>query len=196
MRGKRLFGVTVVLCILLAGLSTGASLAWLKSETKSVSNRFTTGIVQIQLTETWNADKNADGEEDAWEGIVVPGTALVKDPVVTVPEDCLDSWIFVQLKETGWPIETSGESGIHYGLAEGWKPLPGNTEIYYREVDADASERSFPVLAQNSLFVSETLTEQEMAIKEDTKLTVSACAIQRAGFDTPVEAWALIASGA
>lgn len=195
MRGNRLFGVTAVLCILLAGLSAGASLAWLKSDTKSVRNRFTTGIVQIQLTETWNTDKDADGKPDTWEGILVPGTTLIKDPVVTVPEDCLDSWIFVHLKETGWPIETSGESGIHYGLAEGWKPLPGNAEIYYREVDVCASERSFPVLTQNSLSVSETLTEQEMAAREDTKLTVSAFAVQRAGFDTPVEAWALIASG-
>ena len=191
MKGKWRLGVTAVLCILLTGFGVGASKAWLKSETKSIRNRFTTGIVQIQLTETWNTDKDSDGEPETWEGILVPGTTLIKDPVITVPEDCEDSWIFVQLKETGWPAE---RSEIRYGLEVGWKPLSGNTGIYYREMNADTSERTFPVLAQNRLSVSETLTEQEMAALEDTKLTISAYAVQRAGFETPMEAWALIAS--
>lgn len=169
----------------LFGIGTGWTVAWLTSETKSVRNVFTVGAVEIRLTETLNTDADGDGKPDAWEGILVPGTVLTKDPMITVPEDCEDSWIFVQLEESEWPQNPK----IGYGIDAGWQALPNHKNIWFREVGRMETERSFRVLSQDRITVSDTLTKQELASIGQPKLTVSAYAVQRAGFDSAEAAW-------
>lgn len=174
-----------VFAVSLLGVCTGWTVAWLTSETKSVRNIFTVGSVQVQLTETWNADTDGDGETDSWRGILVPGTVLAKNPVVSVPEDCEDSWIFVCLQESEWPQH----SKMTYAVEEGWQFLPGYDTVWFREVDREETIRTFSVLQQNQVAVSQNLTKQERASIGHPELTVTAYAVQRSGFDSPEEAW-------
>ena len=174
-----------VLAVSFLGIGTGWTVAWLTSETKSVRNVFAVGTVQVQLTEDWNADTDGNGILDAWEGILVPGTVLTKNPAVTVPEDCEDCWVYVQLQESAWPLD----SGISYTMADGWNPLPGYDFIWFREADRAQTEKTFSVLKQNRVAANSNLTKQELASLGKPELTVTAYAIQRSGFDSPEAAW-------
>lgn len=188
MKRRYFFLSVAVLSVSLLGVCTGWTVAWLTSETKSVRNLFTVGSVQVQLEETWNADTDGDGEPDSWKGIVVPGTVLIKNPVVSVPEDCEDSWIFVCLQESQWPQS----SEMTYAMEEGWKSLPNHDRVWFREVGREKVVRTFPVLKENQVAVSEDLTKQELASMENPQLTVTAYAVQRSGFDSPEAAWTQI----
>ena len=189
MKRRYLILVTAVLFVSLIGIGTGWTVAWLTSETKSARNVFTVGSVQIQLSETWNTDTDGDGAPDSWKGILVPGTVLNKNPMVTVPQDCEDSWIFVQLQESEWPWESPQDSKISYALEEGWNYLPNHKNICFREIDREDSARTFHVLREDRIVVAENLTKQELASVGQPKLTITAYAIQRAGFDSPEDAW-------
>ncbi len=189
MNRKRWILAAAILAFSMSGIGTGWTLAWLTSETKSLKNVFTVGSVKVQLTETFNTDKNGDEEPDSWEGILVPGTTLDKNPQVAIPENCEDSWIFVHIQETDWPAESSLEPKISYKVDEGWQCLPNNESVYFREIGREDDVRSFYVLKENQVVVSETLTKQEMSSIGQPKLTVTAYAIQRAGFDSPEDAW-------
>lgn len=177
-----------IFALTLLGVGTGWTMAWLTSETKSVRNIFTVGSVQVQLTETWNDDTNGDGQMDSWKGILVPGTVLNKDPVVSVPEDCEDSWVFVCLQKSEWPHP----SEMTCAVDTGWKILPGYDSVWFREVDREDAVRTFSVLQQNQVVVSENITKQELASIGHPELTVTAYAVQRSGFDSPEAAWSHI----
>jgi len=192
--GKRtyLIAASLLVVLLLSGIGAGWTLAWLTAETKTVKNRFTVGSVQIQLTETFNTDLDEDQKPDAWTGILVPGTELFKNPQVTVPADCEDSWVFVQLKESDWPAmpETDGNSRkVDYVVEDGWQRIAEVEHVYFREVKRSEQERTFPVLKQDRITVSESLTKTEMKTLDQAKLTVIAYAVQQAGFDSPADAW-------
>ena len=174
-----------VLAVSFLGIGTGWTVAWLTSETKSVRNVFTVGAVRVQLTEDWNTDTDGNGNPDAWEGILVPGTVLTKNPVVTVPQDCEDCWVYVQLQESALPQD----SEISYAVEDGWNVLPGYDSIWFRETDREDAVRTFPVLKQNQVVVNAHLTKQELASIGKPELTVTAYAIQRSGFDSPESAW-------
>ena len=185
MRRKVYYLVVTVILLAMSGLGTGWTLAWLKSETKSIRNIFTVGSVKVQLTESFNTDNDGDGKTESWQGFLVPGTKLGKDPAVTISDRSENSWIFVHLQESK-PLE---KSNIHYTLADGWQPLAGSDGIYYREVDRDNPIRTYPVLKENRIIVSDTLTKDEGMSLGESALTVTAYAIQRAGFESPSEAW-------
>lgn len=189
MNRKRWILAAIILALSVSGLGAGWTLAWLTSETKSMKNVFFVGSVKVQLTETFNIDKNADGEPDSWEGILVPGTLLIKNPQVIIPDDCEDSWIFVHLQETDWPDGSSTDSKISYMMDESWQRLPNSESVYFREFGREDDARSFYILEENQIKISETLTKLEMASIGQPKLTVTAYAIQRAGFDSPEDAW-------
>ena len=183
MKRKQAWTAAMLLLISLAGLSVGWTVAWLTSETKSIKNVFTVGSVQVRLAETYNTDLDGDGYLDGWKGVLVPGTVLTKDPQVIVPEDCEDSWIFVQLQEKDWPVQAS------YAVAEGWKLLEKDSNVYYREFLREDNANVFHVLQQDQIQVDASLMKQEIQSLGQPQLTVTAYAVQRAGFDSPEEAW-------
>ncbi len=80
----------IFLCIALAATAiVGASLAYF-TDTKSAKNTFTVGNVAIDLTETkWDADKSAK--------TLVPGKIYEKDPVITVEDGSMDSYLVLDV---------------------------------------------------------------------------------------------------
>ena len=63
---------------LVVGVVAGGTIAWLVDKTGTVTNTFTVGDVNVELTET---GINNDGEKNFQ---LIPGTSYEKDPEVTI----------------------------------------------------------------------------------------------------------------
>lgn len=179
--------VALLSLVLLLGCSLGGTLAWLSDSTGPVTNTFTVGDINISLDESNDLDLT-----------IVPGVPIKKDPKVTVLEGSEACWLFVKIEESAnWPDD------LTYSVVtgtEGWTKLTGVEgveNVYYRQVGASDNAQEFPVLAGNTVTVSENLTKsklQQLASNNPT-LTFTAYAVQQEGVGTAEEAWN-IAQGA
>lgn len=160
-RGNRQMGyksVAVLLAlVLLMGTVVGGTLAWLLDQTDPVTNTFTAGNIDIDLTETEKDYK------------IIPGGNDDKNPTVVVNKGSEACWLFVQVKEVNNSITGSEKKYVTYGIADGWTQL-GTTEngisVYYREQaaltgDSD-SKQSYAVLEDNKVSYSRELTKTEI----------------------------------
>lgn len=167
--------------VLVIGCTAGGTVAWLVSKPKPIVNTFTIGDINAELAET------------AKEFKIVPGVDIVKDPVATVEANSEECYLFVQLTEENWPDFTEKGSTtrkVKYDIADGWTKLEDG--VYYYVVAKSDADQAFPVLKDNKVTVSNTLTKEEAndIQKAGTpKLTVAVYAVQKAGIDTPAEAW-------
>lgn len=176
--------VALLSLVLLLGCSLGGTLAWLSDSTGPVTNTFTVGDINISLDESNDLDLT-----------IVPGVPIKKDPKVTVKANSEACWLFVKIEESAnWPDE------LTYTIATGWTKLTGVEgvdNVYYQQVGASDNAQEFPVLAGNTVTVSENLTKsklQQLASNNPT-LTFTAYAVQQEGVGTAEEAWN-IAQGA
>lgn len=195
--------------ILTVGCTVGGTLAWLVADTGPVVNTFTYGDIDITLEEDFNTDKDGDGTYDCWEGKVVPGVDLDKNPEVAVVEGSESCYLFVKLEEKNWPTVTVDGSAVRndkvdWDIATGWTLLSeGNNEyIYFREVPADATEKSFQVLANDKVTVSGDLLKGEIeGMTDPFTLSITAFACQtdngtgNGGKFTPQQAWDIVNNG-
>ena len=177
--------VAILLALVLAiGCAVGGTLAWLISQTDSVVNTFTYGDINIALTEDTKGPYT-----------ITPGKNITKDPKVTVEANSEACWLFVKVKEDNWPAftNTDGTKKVSYSIADGWNALLGQTGVYYREVSAQKSAQEFPVLKDNTVTVSDTLTKDEVNklknSSKPTQLTFTAYAVQKDGIDDATTAW-------
>lgn len=182
--------VALLSLVLLLGCSLGGTLAWLSDSTGPVTNTFTVGDIDITLVETTTDYK------------IVPGVDIAKDPEVTVEGGSEACWLFVKVEEAHWP-DFKEEDGItpkvNYTIADGWDELEGVPDVYYRQVSAFTVDQSFPVLAGNTVTVSESLTKSEVqgigTGENAPTLTFTAYAVQQEGVADAEKAWD-IAKGA
>ena len=181
--------------VLVIGCTAGGTVAWLVSKPDPIVNVFTVGNINAELAETAKAFK------------IVPGVDIAKDPVATVTANSEDCYLFVELTEANWPNFTEADNTtrkVKYEIAGGWKELKSENGVYvyYREViKSDTADQNFPVLQDNKVTVSSTLTKEEASkIKttatEAPKLTVAVYAVQKAGIKTPADAWATATANA
>ena len=172
--------------VLVIGCTAGGTVAWLVSKPKPVVNVFPVGNINATLAETATAFK------------IVPGVNITKDPVATVKANSEDCYLFVQLTEKNWPAFTEADNTtrkVEYKIAQGWTELEDG--VYYRVVTkSDTEDQSYPVLKDNKVTVSNTLTKENAndiayAIKTTgaPELTVAVYAVQKVGIDTPAKAW-------
>ena len=187
---KFLKPLAVLACtVALVAGTVAATLAFLTDKTNSITNTFVAGDISITLTET-----------AVEEFKMVPGTDIAKDPKVTVEAGSEACWLFVKL-------DKSANFGTYltYTIADGWTPLAGVNDVYYRQVAAvekDADEEpSFSVLAGDKVTALDATKEQYNSIAANKPtLSVTAYAIQYAGFapengKTVTDAWnAILAS--
>lgn len=173
--------------VLVIGCTAGGTVAWLVSKPKPIVNVFTVGNINATLTET------------AKEFKIVPGVNIAKDPVATVTANSEDCYLFVKLTEKNWPAFTEADNTtrkVEYKIAQGWTELEDG--VYYRVVTkSDTEDQSYPVLKDNKVTVSSTLTKEEandmdLAIKKTgaPELTVAVYAVQKEGMGSAAEAWA------
>lgn len=169
--------------VLVIGCTAGGTVAWLVSKPAAITNVFTVGDINAELTETKTEFK------------IVPGVDIAKDPVATVKANSEECYLFVQLTEENWPAFTEAtEAGsttrkVEYKIADGWTKLENG--VYYREVlKKDTENRAFHVLQDDQVTVSSTLTKKEAnAITGTPKLTVAVYAVQKEGMASAADAW-------
>lgn len=176
----RLF-VLMLALVLVLGCAVGGTVAWLVAKTEPVVNTFTYGDINITLTETKPANRQAK---------IIPGVDIEKDPKVTVKADSEACWLFVEVKEEG----TFVANKVTYSVDDGWTKGDGTKipeNVYYRAVDAVTTDTDFAVLKDNKICVSEELTKSDIqSITTQPKLTFTAYAVQKDGMDTAAAAWA------
>lgn len=191
--GRSFRGLVLVLALaLIVGVAGGATFAWLTAKTDPVVNTFTYGDINIDLAENTGSDYK-----------IIPGVDIEKDPLVTVKAGSEACWLFVKVEEKNWPEFADGEGEnavrkVNYGIADGWMKGDGTSipaNVYYREVAASKANQEFPVLKDNKITVSDTLTKKDISRISTTtppKLSITAYAIQKDGMGTAAEAWAAI----
>lgn len=171
--------VLMASAVLILATVIGGTIAWLIDRTGPVVNTFTVGNIDIELAETKTNFK------------MVPGTAIEKDPVVTVEAKSEACWLFVKVEKSD-----NLDSFIEYDIANGWHQLEGYSGIYYRNVSTSTSNQDFYVLEGNTVTVKNTVTKQMLGdLTENNlpELTFTAYAIQQAGFEErPADAWTAI----
>lgn len=161
---KKVLALVLAMVLLVVGVAAG-TLAWLTSKSDTVVNTFTTSDITVELKETPGATYK-----------MVPGFEIDKDPTVTVKAGSEDCYLFVKLEKS-----SNFDSFLTYVTAEGWIPLAGVENVYYRVVNAQTADQSFVVLKDNKVTVLNTVTKGMMnGLTQDTypTLTVSAYASQ------------------
>lgn len=143
--------------VLLLGCVTGGTLAWLTDKTDAVVNTFTVGNIDITLKETWNHDSNGDQVKDSWQGKMIPGCTIAKDPKVTVKAGSEKCYLFVQVTKSD-----NFDSFMTYSMANGWALVEGQTNVYYRIVEPSTAAQAFDVLANNQVSVKDSVTKTMM----------------------------------
>ena len=168
--------LTIALTVLVCGCIVGTTYAWLVDKTDPLVNTFTAGDINITLEETTEAEDYK----------MVPGATITKDPTVTVVGGSEDCWLFVKVEKT-----IGFDTYLTYGIADGWTALESG--VYYREVVASANDQPFSVLSGNTVTVNTEGTKAAYnAITSSgnlPKLTFTAYAVQKLGFDTAGKAW-------
>lgn len=171
--------VVLLALVLILGVAAGSTVAWLVAETDSVVNTFTYGDINITLTETKPADRQAE---------IIPGVDIEKDPKVTVKAGSEACWLFVKVEKAGNFVEGK----VTYAIADGWTPLTGVDGVFYREVAAVTADTDFNVLKDNKVTVSSELTKEDIAGITNPTLTFTAYAVQKDGINDAATAWAKI----
>lgn len=192
--GRSFRGLVLVLALtLIVGVAGGATFAWLTAKSDTVVNTFTYGDINITLEESTGSDYK-----------IIPGVDIGKDPKVTVKAGSEACWLFVKVDEENWPELTYvNEDGkavrkVNYAIADGWTKGDGTSipaNVYYRDLGVDASnaDQEFPVLKDNKITVSDTLTKIDIkGLSATPKLSITAYAIQKDGMTDAAAAWAAI----
>lgn len=196
MKKKNLKKLLLAVCCaaLLVCVSIGATVAYLTSK-DTVTNTFTVGKVAITLDE---AKVTADGTEvegadrvKANSYKLMPGHEYKKDPTVHVTAGSEACYVFVKVENGISAIETT-ESGKtiteQITIDKGWTALTGETGVYYKEwKTGDATD----LVVFENFTIADTVKDTNLAeITKDTKIEITAYAIQKDGFENNVAgAW-------
>lgn len=176
-QNKNIF-ITSLAVLLAAVTLIGGTFAYLKSTTNEVVNTFNANQVTVELTETTQDYQ------------IIPGTSQKKDPKVTV-QATVPAYVYVTVKDK---TVVNGKSLVEYRLGDGWLPLEGYENIYYREVAAADAAQEFYVLADNRVSYDAALENSDMVkadgtLQDGITLAFQAKAIQKEPFNNPVDAY-------
>lgn len=176
--------IALLALVLVIGCVAGGTVAWLVATSDTVTNTFTYGNINIDLTETTGTSYK-----------IIPGTNIAKDPKVTVAADSEACWLFVKVEETG----TFVADKVTYAIANGWTQGDGTeipSNVYYREVSAEDAKTgvNYYVLAGNATYpngvitVSADLTKENIPAANPT-LKITAYAVQKENIADAKTAW-------
>ena len=205
---KKKIITTITMLALIICFTIGGTLAWLMDETDSVQNTFTSGDVDITLTETPNTNiEDDDPTNDSWSAQMIPGNTYAKNPKVTVKGaiDAVDCWLFVKVEEKEVKDKDTGKFYLNYSFRfdddSEWQKLDIVTEegttVWYREVTASETDQSWYLLdgkegyANGYVEVNATaVTKETVDTAANAELVFTAYAAQKDN-RTVEEAWAL-----
>ena len=195
---KRTKALLLVLCaIMLVTASIMGTVAYLTSTTETVSNTFSVGQVNITLSETVvdvYGTAQTGTTDKGQEYKMLPGHEYVKDPTITVTAGSEPCWLFVKVENGISAYEAATNTIASQLTANGWTVVSGQTNVYYHAVvDAREAEQTVKVfekfvIADNA----EDVTGWSSVTSENTKVSVTAYAIQSDGFADAATAWAAL----
>lgn len=174
---------TVLAIVLVVALSVAGTYAYLTSKTATITNTFTVGKVNIDLTETTGTEYQ-----------LIPGKSYLKDPTVTVKENSEKCYLFVKFEEKNSPATYLAYTST-LTAENGWTQgddtkIPSN--VWYRVVDKAATNTSFVLLQAdvngNMVTVKDTVTNDNMEAASKAELVYTAYACQFEGM-SPAQAW-------
>ena len=211
MNTKKLRTALIIALALVAVCLTSVfgTLAYLKA-TKSVSNTFSVGDIDMILDETdvTNGGRTENGNNYK----LIPGETYVKDPTVTILANSEDCYVRVLVTVTNASLfeaafgVTAGNlalSDISSDISTDWV-LNGKTvdatndsvtfEYRYKEVVAlDSTDTVLPAVFE-TITVPGTATAAQLAALANSSIDVVANAMQAQGFASADAAWAAFGS--
>lgn len=189
---KKTKALMLVLCaVLLVTASVLGTMAYLTS-TDKVVNTFTVGKVAITLDE---AQVKEDGtpvadaarvKQNAYH--LLPGHTYTKDPTVHVQANSEDSFIFVKV-ENGIANYEDRPTIAEQIAARGWTPLTGVENVYYKTYTKSAESTDLPVFGNFTIANHADAADSWNNFSAETKVTVTAYAVQQDGFASAAAAW-------
>ena len=200
MTNKRKALMTVLAAMLLVTMSVFGTLAYLTS-TDSVENTFTVGNVTITLDEalvdangkTITGDGAARVDKNTYK--LMPGHDYDKDPTVHVAANSEDCYLFVKVVDEIAAIQDT-VTVANQMKANGWTLIDTTNGIYVYGTDTEPTTVAKSTTINNvpvftTFKIQGTVTNELIAQYKDKKITVTAYAVQKDGFEnnTPAEIW-------
>ena len=185
------------LCVALAVLTiAGTTLAYLTSQDE-VTNTFTVGNVSITLDEAAvdnlgkkivNNDGTPVARVKANSYKLIPGHTYTKEPTVHVTADSEKCYVFVKVDNGIAALEAANNTIAGQIATNGWMAVTGETNVYYKTVDATTDGTDLTVFS-NFTLASDANSKAEWS-NQNIKVVVTAYAVQYDGFESNVAgAW-------
>ena len=189
---KKTKALMLVLCaVLLVTASVLGTMAYLTS-TDKVVNTFTVGKVAITLDEAKvDPDGTAVTPAERVKGNayhLLPGHTYTKDPTVHVQANSENSFIFVKV-ENGIEKYEGSPTIAEQIAANGWTLLNGVENVYYKTYTKSAEITNLPVFGNFTIANHADAADSWNNFSAETKVTVTAYAVQQDGFASAAAAW-------
>lgn len=163
---KTMFMILAV--VLIVGISVGGTLAWLTATSDTVTNTFTVGDINIDLTETTGQSYK-----------IVPGGEDRKDPTVTVLKNSENCYVYVTVDNTvvlnGTVVATPNIDPTNW-----IEVRTTGTKTLYRYKDvvpaSTTDDQSLPVFT--SVAYSGRITKSDISTLANTTIVINAFAHQ------------------
>lgn len=180
----------LALCaVLLVTASVLGTMAYLTDD-KKVTNTFTVGSVAITMDET-DVDRstpNAD-RDTANKYKLLPGHEYKKDPTIHVDANSEDCYLFVKVENGIEAIEDGNSKVADQMTRNGWAAVEGKGVYVYVGKGEGASQplavtkndKDIPVF--DKIKIDGSVNGTELKKYEDKKITVTAYAVQKDGFE-------------
>lgn len=188
--GKKSIALLLAL-VLLVGCVAGGTIAWLVTQTAPVTNTFVAGKIGT-LTLKEDNETNASGKEY----IVTPGEAISKDPKVRFSGATVDAYVFVEIQGNGWTYADgtyqTADGNLSFAIdTTVWKPVAGQTGVFYQEVAARGEIAGVEVIKDSTITVKNSINAEniETIVSAAQTLSFKAYAIQKAGSNDAAAAW-------
>lgn len=183
---KKIVSVCLVVCLLATAI-IGTTLAYF-TDTKTVTNTFSSGNVTIKLDEAKVDDDGqalASGERTTGnEYHLYPGKEYDKDPTITVAADSEDCYVFVEVVNGLAGLEAEGNTIADQMAAKGWTLVDDETNVY---------KQTGTYGANDTVVVFETFTidtdETSTTLQGAGNVEIIAYAVQAEGFTSAQAAW-------
>ena len=189
MKAKKVLALVLCAALLVAG-SVAATLAYLTSQTDTISNVFTVGNVKITMDEAKvdvygvedkNADRVSKGEQSYK---LIPGHTYVKDPTIYVDANSENCWLFVKVEDG--IVDIQAEKTVAAQMVEnGWDKVAGEKDVWYHAV-AKAGDK-VPVFGSFTV-----KADADVATYNGKAIKVTAYAVQADNFGSAAEAWEVV----
>lgn len=190
-KARKILAMVCALC-LTAVLAVGGTLAYLTSQTDTVTNTFSVGQVTITLDE---APVDLYGDVVAGDRVtqnsykLIPGHNYAKDPTVHVAAGSEQCWLFVKVTNaiSGIEANTAEDPTIAKQMTDnGWVEVTGETGVYAYNGIVDARNGAVDKILFEDFTIAGTA---DVSTYAQQTITVQAYAVQADGFGSYTAAW-------